>query len=134
MILFYKITKKINNLDSTEVDFYRKVSSSDNLSCFILFIEFKALRKSECALKLKLDIGDLFDEYICYAHREYATYRKENKIDKFRIYELKTGAFEVYKNYLVKEKYKRTGNMEFETSRKLTDCYDANILFSMKLD
>jgi hypothetical protein len=129
-----KVTKKINNLDSTEVDFYRKVSSSDNLSCFILFIEFKALRKSECALKLKLDIGDLFDEYICYAHREYATYRKENKIDKFRIYELKTGAFEVYKNYLVKEKYKRTGNMEFETSRKLTDCYDANILFSMKLD
>ena len=129
-----EISKNLKNLDPLEQEFYRNLSTNDNLSCFILFIEFKAIRKSECALKLKLDIGDLFDEYICYSHREYAAYRKENKIDKFRIYELKTGAFEVYRNYLIKEKYKRTGNMEFETARKLTDYFDANILFNMKLD
>ena len=129
-----KIRTNVNNLEPHELQFYRKISTNDNLSCFILFIEFKGYRKSESALKLKLGIGDLFDEYICYAHREYAAYRKENKIDKFRIYELKTGAFEIYKTYLLKEKYKKTGIMEYETARKLTDCADANILFENKLD
>ena len=123
-----------NNLDIVEREFYRKIATNDNMSCFILFIEFKALRNSECALKLKLGIGGLFDEYIQNASKEYALLRKENKIDKFRVYELKTGAFEVYKNYLFNEKYKRTGHMEYETPRKLTDFYDAHILLSMKLD
>ncbi len=99
-----------------------------------MFIEFKALKNSECALKMKLGIGGLFDEYICNSNREYLSYRKENRIDKFRVYELKTGAFEVYKNYHFKEKYKRTGILEYETPRKLTDFYAGNILFNMKLD
>ena len=30
--------------------------------------------------------------------------RKENRLDKFRVFELKTGAFELYKSYLNREK------------------------------
>jgi hypothetical protein len=129
-----KIQENYEKLEPDVQEFYRKLSTSDNLSCFILFIEFKALRNSECALKMKLGISGLFDEYICNSNRDYAALRKENKIDRFRVYELKTGAFEIYKNYLFKEKYKRTGIMEYETPRKLTDLHDANILFSLKLD
>ncbi len=79
-------------------------------------------------------IADLFDEYICNSNKEYAQARKESRIDKFRVFELRTGAFEIYKNYLVNEKFKRTGRMQFETPKKLMDFFDINLLFNLRLD
>jgi hypothetical protein len=79
-------------------------------------------------------ISDLLDEYICYSNKEYALARKQSRIDKFRVYELRTGAFETYKSYLINEKFNRTGKTEYETPRKLTDFYDINLLFNLRLE
>jgi hypothetical protein len=52
-------------LNFPEQEFYRKAFGNTNLSCFILFIEFKAIFDTESALKTKLgkirdfDLGDL---------------------------------------------------------------------------
>jgi hypothetical protein len=79
-------------------------------------------------------ISDLLDEYICYSNKEYALARKQSRIDKFRVYELRTGSFETYKNYLIHEKSNRTSKVEYETPRKLVDFYDINLLFNLRLD
>lgn len=110
-----------------QLEFYEQIFSLECQSCFILFIEFESLIKTQFSAKLKLGISNVFDEYISNTNKDYLQARKDYLLDKFKIYELKTGAFDACKQFFSNE-------LKYQVPRKLTNYKHAQFLYNLRLD
>jgi hypothetical protein len=110
-----------------QLEFYEQLFSLDCQSCFILFIEFESLIKTQFSAKIKLGISNIFDEYISNTNKDYLQARKDYLLDKFKVYELKTGAFDACKQFFNNE-------LKYQVPRKLTNYKHAQYLYNLRLD